>query len=66
MTVDSPVFLSYTKLDILIVGTLKSTSNVSEFAAEAVVMIPVYVLGPFPSATKPKFPNDEFEFVISH
>ena len=64
MTVVNPVLLSYTKFDILTVGVDKSTSKTSEFAAAAVVMIPVYCCVLLPSATKPKFPNDEFEFVI--
>ena len=62
----NPVLLSYTKFDIFTVGVDKSTSKTSEFAAAAVVMIPVYCCVLLPSATKPKLPNDEFEFVISH
>ena len=66
VTVVSPVVWSYSKLETLNVGTDKSNLNSDEFASAAAVTIPVYFLGPTPSETKPKLPNEEFEFVKSH
>ena len=38
----------------------------SPSATVAVFTVPVNCVSPTPSATKPKIPNDELEFVRSH
>ena len=62
----SPDILSYTALFTVRFGASSAISNVSAFTAEAAFIVPVKLRGLVPSATNPKLPNDELEFVTSH
>ena len=66
VTVKIPDVPSYSAFCTELVSIPTATVNVSLFLSSADVIIPVYFLGPTPSAIIPKLPKDEFEFVTSH